>query len=172
MIKKEVYYNYCLESLLNKTMEFISFNEIKFSELEMKGQRWQGRLVETPNIKEILYNKSAERANGKITKPFVILHELGHYFDKELEERNEIGIINVIQLERNADKFIYIFCIANLCVFEQFILQSFIENFSKIKISFSEEQKKLIEKEYNKVRGGNNGKANCYCDFGEGGVHR
>lgn len=147
-IKKEDYYDFCLESLTNKALKFMSLNNIKFSELEMKSQKWQGRLVETSSIKEILYNKSSENQNGRITKPFVILHELGHYFDKELGDRKDTGVINEVQLEQNADRFIYKFCLEHLCVFEQFVLQTFIENFSKEKVSFTEQQKELIKDEY------------------------
>ena len=147
-IKKENYYDFCLESLTNKALKFMALNNIKYSELEMKSQKWQGRLVETSSIKEILYNKAAENANGKITKPFVILHELGHYFDKELSERKETGVLKEAGLEKTADYFIYSFCKNNLCVFEQFILQTFIENFSKEKVTFTEEEKSLMKDEY------------------------
>lgn len=90
----------------------------------------------------------------RISKPFSIIHELGHYYDPEFDLLKEKGLIKKDDFEKRADEYIFKFCDENLSLFEFFVIDRFITSFSKIKRIYTEEEMEEVEKEYKKYKGG------------------
>lgn len=128
-------------TLLNKRVnKYIIKKEIPVKQIDKKGATWSGYCVVTSVSKDIVINNNL----NIYTKPFVILHEIGHYQDEEYIQSIGSGVIKNDKFEATADDFIYKFCRKYCSLFELYYLQNFIKNFSKREVKFSLMEKVAI----------------------------
>lgn len=129
------------KTLLKKVFKFIQKNKINYKEIEVKGGTWAGRCVIDRNKKSIVINNSIQHN----LKPFVILHELGHYYDPEFINYQQVGIVKKKEIEATADLFIYSFCKKHCNLLEKHYLQRTIYIHSKKKIEFNTFEKLILK---------------------------
>lgn len=141
---------FVIDLLLEKTYEYIEENNINYKEINKKNESW-GALctIQGPN-KYITYNNHIKKGFEyfkKVSKPFVIIHEIGHYFDTVYENLKETGKIKNEEIERIADEFIFKFCDEHLTTIEFFVVDNFITSFSKLKRIYRKEELEEINEQ-------------------------
>lgn len=129
---KKLTFDKALYSLNRRIKKYILKNKINIREID-KGSNVAGYCLITKVDKEIVVNNN----QSIYIKPFVILHEIGHYLDEDYINSKGIGVIKNREFEKKADNFIYHFCIKYCSLAELFTLKTIIENTSKMSISFS-----------------------------------